>query len=290
MAEQTYNFDGIAAAPPPPAPPGNPGSLRALTNDYALPSVHAFSPKVEKAINSPLIHPTGINAVDSLTSPLNLALTATLGARSAAKALSVASEAVSAGVDKAIVAKTLKFLTPTKFREGLDLLTMLAEKAVGAKAEAAPPAPAAPVAPIGSAPAAPAPPIEVPPPPAASAPPPAAPPASAAPVPSPEAPPPGNGLPDQRALNEAVRRAAYQARMKTAPPVVEAPAAPAANVKLSAVETKAFLDLMKRGMSGPDAMKNVLLQRSLVEQLGTPTPTGADTRFPKGMRGKPYQP
>lgn len=76
--------------------------------------------------------------------------------------------------------------------------------------------------------------------------------------------------------------------MASAPPVEAAPAvAPAAaNVKLSAAETKAFLDLMQRGMSGPDAMKNVLMQRALVESLGTPTPTPAQTRFPKGMRGK----
>jgi hypothetical protein len=57
-------------------------------------------------------------------------------------------------------------------------------------------------------------------------------------------------------------------------------------VKLSAAETKAFLDLLKRGMSGPDAMKNVLMQRELVATLGTPAPTAAQTRFPKGQRGK----
>lgn len=68
------------------------------------------------------------------------------------------------------------------------------------------------------------------------------------------------------------------------------PPTPTPNLKLNAAETRAFLDLLQRGMSGPEAMKNVLLQRELVGQLGTPTPTGKQTRFPKGMRGKSRPP
>lgn len=170
---------------------------------------------------------------------------------------------------------------------------MIAGYKKGAKAEPAIAAAEPVAAPAASAPGAPAP--------VAAAPAPGAPPVPQAAPPSPQsgiaAPSPGPSpaaaaLPDQRALNEAAlaaRRAAYQARMQSAPPPVEAPAAvaPAAgNVKLSGAETKAFLDLMKRGMSGSDAMKNVLMQRELVASLGTPAPTAAQTRFPKGMRGK----
>ena len=122
---------------------------------------------------------------------------------------------------------------------------------------------------------------------------PATPPSQTPPIaasgPSPEAPSPG--IPNQKALNEAalaIRRQAYQQRLAQSA-AAEAPPAPvpaaAANVKLSGAETTAFLDLMKRGLSGADAMKNVLMQRELVASLGTPTPTAAQTRFPKGMRG-----
>jgi hypothetical protein len=156
---------------------------------------------------------------------------------------------------------------------------------------------ASPVEPVASAPAAPAPVVAAPVPGAPPVPPAVPPSPESGPVaPSPAAPSPAAAaLPDQRALNEAalaVRRQAYQERLKAQTSAQVAETAPAAapaaagTVKLSAAETKAFLDLMKRGMSGPDAMKNVLLQRSLVDTLGAPTPTAAQTRFPKGQRGK----
>lgn len=266
-------FDVVDVPPPPPA---TREAARAAVSE-SLPRFKPLPDKIQKFATDPLLHVTGNRTIDSLTSPLNIALTATLGARSAAKALAAGAEAVSAGVDSELVSKTLKFLTPTKLKDGLDLLTTLAKKAgTASESVAAEPVAAGPASPAPQA--APAPPVAAPPPPAASA-------------PSPVAPPPASGLPDQRALNEAalaVRRAAYQARMSSAPPPVEpAPAAAAAgNVKLSAAETKAFLNLMQRGMPGPDAMKNVLMQRELVQSLGTPTPTAAETRFPKGMRGK----
>lgn len=106
----------------------------------------------------------------------------------------------------------------------------------------------------------------------------------------------GNGLPDQKALNEAalaIRRQAYQARTaSTAAPEAAAAqlAETAAKVKLNGAEYQAFMSLLKRGMSAPDAMKNVLMQRELVATLGTSTPTAAQTRFPKGMRGKVSEP
>lgn len=285
---------------PPPAPPQS--VLQRMTAGMVDPRtvprdqrpdpfvVHGLTPNAEAAVNRPLVHLTGIDAIDDLTSPVNLALTATLGARSAGKALGAAAEAISAGVDSELVAKTLKFLTPTKFREGLDLLTSMAKKAASTSPTASAPVPAAPASPAAVSPAAGAP-VAAAPAPAAPPVPPVAPPSlqSGSGGPSPAA----QALPDQRALNEAAlaaRRAAYQARMQSAPPPVESPAPVAGNVKLSAAEAKAFLDLMQRGMSGPEAMKNVLMQRELVATLGTPTPTAAQTRFPKGMRSKASQP
>lgn len=39
-----------------------------------LPAVHALSPSAEKAVNSPLIHPTGIDAIDSFSSPAGIGM------------------------------------------------------------------------------------------------------------------------------------------------------------------------------------------------------------------------
>lgn len=256
--------------------------------------VHAFDEKTEKKLTTGLFHPTGIEAIDNLTSPVNLALTAVLGARSAAKALGAAAEAVTAGVDTEIVSKTLKFLTPSKYREGLDLLKTLAQKATAsappgqAAPTAASSAPAAPASPVASSPVAPAPPVAVQSPLTEPAPPPTAQSSTVAP---PQSAPTqaATGLPDQKALNEAalaVRRAAYQARLaNTAAPEPAMSPAPT-KPTLSVAETKAFMDLMQRGMPSAEAMKNVLMQRELVASLRIPTPTAAQTRFPKGMRGK----
>lgn len=276
-----------------PPPPQSREDARAALS-ASLPRFKPLPDKIQKFATDPLLHVTGNHTIDSLTSPLNIVLTATLGARSAAKALTVGAEAISAGVDSELVSKTLKFLTPTKFKEGLDLLTTLAKKA-GSTAASEPVA--APVEPVASGPGAPVPPSAVPAPPAGPVAPSTAPAPSAASAPSPGAPSLGKALdggpvvanpsPQQLANEVAIarRRAAYQAQLSSAPPV-PAPVPAPPPVKLSAAETKAFLDLMKRGMSGPDAMRSIQQQRALIEQLGTPTPTAADTRFPKGMRGK----
>jgi hypothetical protein len=172
-------------------------------------------------------------------------------------------------------------------------------KAMGPPTASTPAAPSA--APVASAPAAPAPPAvratpeAAPAPIAASAPSPV----GRAPVPAtPDEPvirkgpdgllvgrPGGNpNLPDQKALNEAAiaaRRGGQPTGAPSTPPAPTSPQTP----KLNAAETTAFLGLLKRGMSGPEALKNILLQRELVDQLGTPSPTANETRFPKGMRG-----
>lgn len=102
---------------------------------------------------------------------------------------------------------------------------------------------------------------------------------------APESSPPPQGM-TQKQLNEealARRRAEYQARVAQQP---QAPAAEPGNVKLSAAETKAYIDLLKRGVPSRKAMQSILQQRELVQRLGTPAPTYQDTTFPKGMRGK----
>jgi hypothetical protein len=230
---------------------------------------------------------------------------ASLGAKATAAAGAAAPQLAAQAKYWGTKLTLMKLGVPSVLAEGVAIAASGIKKG-GAKGEppiaaeptpSAPSAPAAPVAPVASAPAAPAPVVAAPVPVAPPVPPTAPPSPESGPVaPSPAAPSPAAAaLPDQRALNEAalaVRRQAYQERLKAQTSAQVAETAPAAapaaagTVKLSAAETKAFLDLMKRGMSGPDAMKNVLLQRSLVDTLGTPTPTAAQTRFPKGQRGK----
>lgn len=91
-----------------------------------------------------------------------------------------------------------------------------------------------------------------------------------------------NALPDQKALNEAAlaaRRAAYQEKLKQTP-------APAAKPRMSAQESKAYLELRHAGKSPEEARDAIAALREFQERFGTPTPTAAETRFPKGMRGK----
>lgn len=85
-------------------------------------------------------------------------------------------------------------------------------------------------------------------------------------------------MPDQKALNEAAlaaRRAAYQAKPAPAPP----------KPSLLAAEAKEYMRLLKSGKSSKDAMDAILTQRELIQRMGLTTPTVAETKFPKGMRG-----
>ncbi len=97
--------------------------------------------------------------------------------------------------------------------------------------------------------------------------------------------PGGNpALPDQKALNEAAlaaRREAYQAKLQTAPTTPAAPAKPT----LMASEAKEYLRLLKAGKSSKEALESIVAQRALIQSMGLRTPTLAETKFPKGMRG-----
>lgn len=78
------------------------------------------------------------------------------------------------------------------------------------------------------------------------------------------------GLPRETVLEEL-------AKLKASPP-------PTKNVRLTAPETKEFLNLQKK-MSAKEAMAEIQLQRELMAKLNLSSPTVAQTKFPKGMRG-----
>jgi hypothetical protein len=118
---------------------------------------------------------------------------------------------------------------------------------------------------------------------------PARPAASGGPAAAPPSPPgsagPTNSLPDQRALNEAAlaqRRAAYQARVQAAAEADAVAQTPApARLKLTAPESKEYLRLRQAGMTDPQTMEALQAARDFQARFGTPTPTVAETKFPK---------
>jgi hypothetical protein len=96
------------------------------------------------------------------------------------------------------------------------------------------------------------------------------------------------GKSPQQLLNEealARRRAEYQTR-QSAPaeaPLSQKPA-------FDSQETLLYLRLRSMGKTDPEALAAIEQARALKERLGTPTPTAAQKRFPKGMRGKSQPP
>ena len=94
-----------------------------------------------------------------------------------------------------------------------------------------------------------------------------------------------NTLPDQKALNEAAlarRRAEYQALVQADAAAASAPAGPpAARLKLTAPESKEYLRLRQAGMTDPQAIQALQAARDFQARFGTPTPTVAETKFPK---------
>lgn len=96
---------------------------------------------------------------------------------------------------------------------------------------------------------------------------------------------PSSGKSPQQILNEealAARRAAAQVQ----------PSEPAAapKPKLTAPEfqaaTEQYTMLRNKGLTDAQARKAIETMRSVNQQFGLSTPTKAETRFPKGMRGK----
>lgn len=138
----------------------------------------------------------------------------------------------------------------------------------------------------------------------------------ATPTAPPVAPPPGNGWPNQKLLNELAimaRRAKVRltpeteqaaidlvertgitpaeavAKVTTASPAATAvaEAAPVAGkVRLTAAESKDYIEMIKQGKTRKTAMEAIEAGRAFRDRFGLKTPTAAETRFPKGMRGK----
>lgn len=160
---------------------------------------------------------------------------------------------------------------------------------------------------------------------AAAAPVSAAPPAAPAPQP-PAAPPPApvaaaaptaNALPDQKLLNalalearrvglkltpameqtaidavgkgatpqQAVRAFAPLAPTAATPAATAAPWTPA-KLQLTAAESKLAAQLLQDGKTDAEVKTAIETARAFQKRFGTPTPTAAQSRFPKGMRGK----
>lgn len=163
MADPQYNFDGIADAPkleahigaavPMTALPDTPeGRMQAVGGAPLLPK------GVRDTLNTPLAHPTGIDLIDSLTSPVNLALGAVMEGPAAARLLKGAVTGLTEKMGGALAAKILKFAIPSVLKKPAELADILSELGkLGAKADP-PVAPGAPAAAPAPAPAAVAPP------------------------------------------------------------------------------------------------------------------------------------
>lgn len=91
---------------------------------------------------------------------------------------------------------------------------------------------------------------------------------------------------DARAQFEAAKAARHGPVGVTAqPPAVAMPEAVAAKPMLTAPETKEYFRLRMAGKSDAEAKTAIEAARAFQTQFGTPSPTAAETRFPKGMRG-----
>lgn len=256
---------GAISSVPPPAAPSESGGFPARGWQPAgAHDTHEGEPANLEQMLGPLAHPqTLTDFARLLTLPVDSVRKALIGAMSGAAAKGAASAA-----PKAIVRGAVNGAAALGDAVDPDVIGVVSPRAgkvvqIAQKLRDARPAPVA--APV------------------AEAAPVVAPAAEAAPV----AAPVGNALPDQKALNEAAlaaRRAAYQAKQATAsaPSVV----APAAKFRLSADESKVFARLIRDGKTDAQARAAIEAGRAFQERFGTPTPTAAETRFPKGMRGK----
>lgn len=103
------------------------------------------SPETYKKLSDPLIRPTGVDAIDSLTSPINLALGAMMGAGPAMRLVKGAVAGLTDRVGSVAAGKLLKLVTPSLLKKPAELVDLLSELGKGPEAPpAAPPAPAAP--------------------------------------------------------------------------------------------------------------------------------------------------
>jgi hypothetical protein len=298
-------------------------------SEAPLPSVNAIGPNARATLNTPLARPTGIDAVDNILTPVNLA---TMGAFGLARSISSVAEAglggrVVEGV-KGAVQQAVPQMKYEAVKSGLEFLHVpsyvaipIAMRVSGYKwrAKAAPepaaaPAEPAPTSPVGSAAGGTAPPSGLPPEPVPEAP--------AAPAPAPTAHPtrtPGQMSPTaiQSDLGLAARRAKvtltepqYQqaeslvregrsidqaVRTVATTPASAGAETPAILAEgMSAAELQVYRRLRDDGVPDAVAKYQIVRARAAAQQMnqtfGLKTPTEAEQRFPKGMRGKAPSP
>ncbi len=245
------------------------------------------SPEVSSFMTTPLARPTGVDAIDSFLSPASLALMAP----SAASAVKAAVTGFTDRVGPTIAGKVLKFVTPALLKKPAEFVGLLNDigEAVRTKAEA-PAAPAAPApatpkplaqnamdeflarvtqrqaapAPTGTAPA------------DATAQPPAAEPIAAPTQASPAAAAPEPVTAPAMKMSDRLNLFMRTAR--------------AANVTLSPDDYLALNKAVAAGTDPAQAVQSLIAERSPAaafnQRFGLVTPTDAQTRFAKGMRGK----
>lgn len=214
----------------------------ALPTDLAtLTASHTISPHAREMLNTPLVHPTGIDMIDSLTSPVNLALGTIMEGPTAVKLVSGAVKGLTEHVGAGLAGKILKFALPSVLKKPAELADILTEFGkLGEKTPAAAPA---------------APPVAV------AAPP--APPVAAAPVAAPVAP-----VAAPAAFNPSQAMGTVRDVFKT----IKVTPAPA--------EVSNAASLMRHGKTAEEAVARVLEQRpgvdlkaaaKLAEKLGLPS-------------------
>lgn len=137
----------LSAAVPMTALPDTPeGRMQAVGGPPLLPK------GVRDMLSTPLAHPTGIDAIDSLTSPVNLALGAVMEGPAAARLLKGAVAGLTEKMGGALAAKVLKFAIPSVLKKPAELVDILSEFGkLGEKAPAIPPADAPVIPPSTSA-------------------------------------------------------------------------------------------------------------------------------------------
>ncbi len=277
MADQAIDYDALAKqhGAVNSTPPVGPRMTATTPLQRMTEAFNAKQPPpsaLETTLRTPLGHPTGVDAIDDLTSPVNLAAVAFAGAKPAAQLAFKAVSGLLGSVAPEVATELVGLLSP-RAAHALKLaqkVTAAVEKGSAAAAAAAGPrvqgvsvaelraagvGEKAIQATLGDR-------TPIAPDPTASAPAPAAPTPAARP-----------GISPQQALNEqaiAARRAA-PAPVAAAQPPAE-PIVPASGqMRLTAAELKEFTRLRTRGLSNADALDAVNRSRELAARLGGAT-------------------
>lgn len=134
-----------AKAPAPPAEPSGFATVRAALDAYDAKFRGTTAGKVDTFMNTPLGHPTGVDAVDEMTSPSNLAQLAILGVKPATQLALKAVSGLLGSVGPEVAADVVGLLSP-RAAHALRIVGRVAGKAAAVEPTAAP-APTPPEAP-----------------------------------------------------------------------------------------------------------------------------------------------